>query len=415
MPAASTATTAIGDTGPTAVSGPGPGTRRLRGRALWTITVLAGIAALTVLTASPDNGRMLDPAGTGAQGAHALVEVLRDHGVTVDVVGSQEDLRTAVGDGSGVSVVLGNSDYLGSHGAEQLLGTTAVADRLVALDPTQALVAGLDAGVSLLPAPNTTEPLPAHCTAPLVHPGDTVARLDVRLSTDDAAVGTSCFPLPGADQQGAGGAEDTADHGVGLLIVPAGSRHTEVALVGFPSALTNREITSQAHAGLALRLLGSSPRLIWYQPTVSDLAASGDTGRGEPVWPAWTGAVIAVLTLAWLLYAVARGRRLGRLVPEPLPVVVRAIETTRSRGELYRRARDRERAAAVLRRGTLSRLRRRLAAGNDTPALIQATAEASHTPVAEVAALLTGPPPPDDAGLVALARALTTLEEKVGR
>ena len=54
-------------------------------------------------------------------------------------------------------------------------------------------------------------------------------------------------------------------------------------------------------------------------------------------------------------------RRLGRLVREPLPVVVRAVETTERRGRLYRRAGDRARAAAVLRLAPADRLARRLA------------------------------------------------------
>ena len=62
-----------------------------------------------------------------------------------------------------------------------------------------------------------------------------------------------------------------------------------------------------------------------------------------------------------------RARRLGALATEPLPVVVRAVETTRSLGRLYRRAGDRGHAAAVaaavgagdVRRAAAARLARR--------------------------------------------------------
>ena len=43
-----------------------------------------------------------------------------------------------------------------------------------------------------------------------------------------------------------------------------------------------------------------------------------------------------------------RGRRLGPLVVEPLPVVVKAVESTQGRGRLYRRVRDRAHAAGIL-------------------------------------------------------------------
>ena len=59
-----------------------------------------------------------------------------------------------------------------------------------------------------------------------------------------------------------------------------------------------------------------------------------------------------------------RARRLGPLATEPLPVVVRAVETTRSLGRLYRRSGDRGHAAESLRRAARSRLAERLRLGS---------------------------------------------------
>jgi len=53
--------------------------------------------------------------------------------------------------------------------------------------------------------------------------------------------------------------------------------------------------------------------------------------------------------IAAALAALWRTRRLGPLVAEPLPVVVRASETVEGHGRLYRSRRSRGRAAAVLR------------------------------------------------------------------
>ena len=121
-----------------------------------------------------------------------------------------------------------------------------------------------------------------------------------------------------------------------------------------------------------------------------------------------------LLGVAVIALALARGRRLGRLVPEPLPVVVRAIETTESRGRLYRRAGDPARAAAVLRAGTADRLARRLAVhrGAGPAGLVPAVSRATGRPAVEVADILFGPPPPDDAALIRLAQQLTDLEER---
>src|SRR5690606_41722785 len=54
--------------------------------------------------------------------------------------------------------------------------------------------------------------------------------------------------------------------------------------------------------------------------------------------------IVVVVLLAWW-----QGRRLGPLVTEPLPVVVRASETVEGRGRLYRSRRARDRAAEALR------------------------------------------------------------------
>ena len=64
-----------------------------------------------------------------------------------------------------------------------------------------------------------------------------------------------------------------------------------------------------------------------------------------------------------LLAALWQGRRLGPLVAEQLPVVVRASETVEGRGRLYRSRRARDRAADALRTATLQRMLPRLGLG----------------------------------------------------
>ncbi len=163
-----------------------------------------------------------------------------------------------------------------------------------------------------------------------------------------------------------------------------------------------------------LRLLGASPRLVWYHPGAEDATANPSTDDSS-VWPEWVGPGLLLAGLAFVVFAVARGRRLGRLVPEPLPVVVRAAETTESRAELYRASGDRVRAARVLRQATGARLAVRLGLPARTPAdeLVPAVAAAAGMPATEVDALLRSPAPLDEAGLVALAQQLAHLEEKV--
>ena len=142
---------------------------------------------------------------------------------------------------------------------------------------------------------------------------------------------------------------------------------------------------------MALRLLGQRDRLVWYVPEAADLV--GDDGVSlRTLLPEWIlpGLWIAGATvLALLLWRV---RRLGPLVTEPLPVTVKAIETTQSRGRLYRKAGDRAHAAQALRRAARTSAGRAAApAGRRPPTRRRWCATwpgTSAGPLDEVAALL---------------------------
>ena len=80
---------------------------------------------------------MLDPDDTGPTGGKALVEVLRDHGVDVQVVRSVDALADAE-PGPGTTVVMANAAYVGHDSAVVMGDASAGADRLVLLSPSAA-------------------------------------------------------------------------------------------------------------------------------------------------------------------------------------------------------------------------------------------------------------------------------------
>lgn len=379
--------------------------RRTRDVVLWVLAVVVGGALLAVAAGGPPPEDRLHPDGTGQGGTRALVEVLRDQGIDVEVVTSSQEAVDATDDGS--TVVVGNSDLLTDTAARRLLEGTRAADRVVLLDTAPGVLDALGLGVTARPADGpATDP---QCTLPWVGREDRVSR------TSWALVPVDGRELP----PGVVGCWPTPDDGDGptayaAVDVPATDTHAPVTVVGFPDAATNRFVTEDDDAGLMLRLLGASPRLVWYHPGAEDATANPSTDDSS-VWPEWVGPGLLLAGLAFVAFAVARGRRLGRLVPEPLPVVVRAAETTESRAELYRASGDRERAARVLRQATGARLAVRLGLPARTPAdeLVPAVAAAAAMPATEVDALLRSPAPLDEAGLVSLAQQLAHLEEKV--
>lgn len=354
----------------------------------------------------------LDPQGPGPEGAMALAEVLRDQGVEVDVVRSIGGLEDAGADRA-TTVLLGDPTNLGPGAAVRLGSAVRFVGRLVVVGGSSEQLDAI--GVPARAFPGGVDGLPARCDSTVARDDDLVSSSDTRYLADEGAPASPCFVLPEGDRTG-GDPLPEGGSGAAMLELPSGASHPATVLVGFGSAWTNEAVTDESNAGLAVRALGSTPRLVWYHPGLSDLTAGGpgEEDGAADVWPVWTGPAVALLGVGVVLLALSRGRRLGRLVHEPLPVVVRAVETTESRGRLYRRAGDRGRAAAVLRAGTRDRLARRLAVSPaaGVVALVHAVSTATGRPADEVGGILFGPDPHDDASLIQLAQQLTDLEER---
>jgi len=188
-----------------------------------------------------------------------------------------------------------------------------------------------------------------------------------------------------------------------------------ITVAGTGSALTNQYLGSDGNAALSMNLLGTS-RVIWLVPGPPKLAAPTHGGRSVgSLIPGPVYAVVIQLGIVVLLTALWRMRRLGPLVPEPLPAVVRACETVEGHGRLYRSRRARDRVAATLRSAALGRITARLGLprGTQPQATCDELASRTGRGADEIQAILFGPVPPDDAALVRLATDLDVLEGQV--
>ena len=320
-----------------------------------------------------------------------MARVLADRGVDVTVVRSADALAEA-GTGTGDTVVVTSADRLGTSTSRRLLADTRGADLVV-----------------VAPGPGTTGSLGVVGAGPLaVEPGgprrgrcDDPAYDGLRLEVDTAVA----YAGPGGCFRGEGGA---------LLAQP----RTGLVLLGADRVLTNAEVLRADNAAAALRLLGGHDRLVWYVPDLADLAA-GDGVSLATLLPRWLRPALWLLGVAAVALVLWRGRRLGPLATEPLPVVVRAIETTRSRGRLYRRAGDRGHAAEALRAAARTRVAERLRLGRDAEpdAVVRGVAHLLDRPVDELDALLGdgAPPPATDHDLITLAGRLAALDREVRR
>ena len=380
-------------------------TARSRGAARWRSArpwlVVLGVAlvgALVLALPSPPTSTTPGaPDNPGDRGARAAARILERQGVEVRHVTTTRAAVSAAAGGGTVLVV-----------GDQWLSAAQV-DALADLDNDLVLVDAGWALTSLAPdlvatgqdAPRTTRQ--ASCADP-----DAAAAGAITAAGGYEAVGGSavvCFPSsPGAGD------------GAYVVVEQDGRR---VAALSDLEPLTNAALAQDGNAALVLRALGRSDRVVWYVPSLDDVGVVPDGASGTSITDLvpWVRPVLAWLALVLVVTIVWRARRLGAVVAEPLPVVVRSAETTRGRGRLYRRARAHGHAGAALRAGTAARVAHRLGLPRsaDAPTLIDALVRATGRDARDVETLLYGPPPTDDPGLLRLADDLHHLESEVHR
>ena len=375
----------------TTAAPPAPGRwRRHRSTLLVLGALAAAVAVVLVAGGQATRTGTLDPDNPDPTGAQAVARVLADQGVTVDVVRDADALDRA-GIDADTTVLVTSTDLLGRTTVERLLDEAGNATVVLA-EPGPGTTSAF--GVNALPYPVTLDdPRAADCADP--------AYDGLEVEVDRALA----YPVPGGCFGG--------DHGA-LLAEP----RSDLVLLGAGDVLSNDQVLRADNAAVALRLLGQHDRLVWYVPSLDDLA--GDDGVSLqtllPTWlrpTLWLGAIVAISLMVW------RGRRLGALATEPLPVVVKAIETTRSRGRLYRKAGDRAHAASTLREAARVRASERLGLGArpDPGTLVRDLARQTGLSAAEVESLIgtTAPVPATDHDLITLADRLAQLDREVPR
>lgn len=361
--------------------------------------VVAGIAALVIVLisliatgAAGPGGPPLSASNAGPDGSMAIAEVLRDHGITVTETDSVAATRTAAADPEATTIfVVDDGGYLDAAQLRQLERT---ASRLIVVTPAFDQLEALTPEVAL--AGSVAGTLDADCDLGPVHRAGTVT-----------GEGSGYRIIAGGAD--AVGCLDSGDDIHSLVLVQRGQK--QVVIVGLRDALTNARVDENGNAALALGLLGETPNLVWFLPTI----AEADAGPGiAELTPGWVGPVMVLAILTTIAAAFWRGRRLGPLVIENLPVVVRASETMEGRARLYETSSARLRALDALRIGTIDRLGTLcgLPRSATTDDVIRAVATATGRHPADVSATLRDTEPASDAELVGLSDELLTLERQ---
>ncbi len=380
---------------------------RARGVVLALVLLLVGAVAIAVVRSDTRHGE-LDPRSADPYGSRAVAELLADRGVSTRVVTTLDAARAAAGPDT--TLLVAAPDLLTERQQRRLhAATSGSGGRTVLVAPGGEAVERLVPGVTASPALSVDSTLAPACDLPAARRAGTADTGGVRYSPHLEA--DACYPsrrlatlLRIPDTSGEAPQEATPG---------------DTVVLGAPDILLNDRLDEHGNASLALQLLGSRAHLVWYLPSLSDVPRPDDERGFFDLLPSgWLWGTLQLLVAA-ALAALWRARRLGPLVPEKLPVAIRASETVEGRARLYRKADARDRAATALRSATRTRL----------APLVGVPATQAHTPESllpalsvhlngdgqSLHALLFGPPPGDDAALIALADQLDALEREVRR
>ncbi|MGP8301440.1 DUF4350 domain-containing protein [Streptomyces inhibens] len=375
---------------------------RSRGPLLALLLLVVSGVVLAALQSGEQHGR-LDPRSADRAGSRAIAQLLASHGVSTHVVTTSEEAAAAAGPDTTLLItdpdVLTQNQLTGLHTA-----TAHTPGRTVLLAPGTPALETFAPGVLMEPPVRISARRPACSLSDARRAGSALlGGLRYTPPTDSA---DRCYPSGGLPT---------------LLRLPAPDTGRDTVLLGSPDLLYNHHLAEHGNASLALQLLGTHKHLVWYLPSVSDPSSAHDDQRGflDLIPSGWRWALLQ-LAFAAVFAAFWRARRLGPLVPERLPVTVPAAETTEGHARLYEQANARDRASAVLRSATRTRLAPLLGVSPThahTPDLLLPALHTHLSSVPDASAdlhtLLFGPAPSDDKALVRLADQLDELESSI--
>jgi hypothetical protein len=263
--------------------------------------------------------------------------------------------------------------------------------RLIVTDPASAVFERFGVSTTRVGLIGNTT-LVADCVRP-----ETLGVQAIEVSSSDRLLtttqGSSCFAVGDASY---------------VVFIPQGLG--TVVLLGGPSFLTDDLLNHADNAVFALDLVGSGPVVIG--------PATPTTTVSTSFWgalPTSAKAVVWELMVATVVFALARGRRLGRPVDEEPISPIPSGELVHATARLYRRARAIAFCGSLLREWTAARFTRRtgVAPDPDRARLSVAIARSANVPVDRLEQALAGPEPSTDEQLAALGRELESIADQI--
>lgn len=367
----------------------------------WLVLAAVAIVGLLVVAVASGTG-----GGSGApysitsatpDGSKALAEVLRQQGVDVVQADTLDEARDEVTSAPGATLAFADPNaYLSDSRLDE---AAELADTVVLFLPGSDELRAFAPDIAPAGPPQNTDGVEAGCSLPAAMRAGTIigdGRTYRATADTDAEL---CFR--------------SSDDAYSVVRTETADR--TVTVVGTADVLSNEGIAGAGNAALALGLLGEDDTLVWYVPTADDIEADGPADTAS-LTPDWVTPVLLLAVFTFIAAAVWRGRRLGALVVENLPVTVRSRETMEGRARLYARAGAHTHALDSLRIGTITRLSAVLGLPRNATVDEVVTSAAAVLPdwsLGDIRSVLVAAMPSGEADMISLSDRLQLLENAV--
>ena len=364
--------------------------------------VIAGVAiALTLLAIILIGGgsdRALDPRSDARLGTSASVALARELGAEVTIADRLPDL-----DAGGPDVMVLLVDRFDDEDRVIVDDWVERGGRLIVTDPASDYVPESETGFEEVGDVGLARTLAGRCEIDALD-GIDVAGIEPRNG--------GVLYRPG------GAAEVCVQDGSGAAyIVATGRAEGTIVAVGGSGMFVNAALAEGENAAVVAALVApaAGTEVLVLEP--GSLAGSAGAGDDRPrdLIPDGVNRALLQLTVAFVLFAAWRARRLGRPVAETQPVAVAGSELVSAVGNLLDRTRSPGHAARLLREDLHRFLADHLGLPATSPPEVVVSVAVDRTGVDEASLRWALGPTPitDDAGLVALARTIDRIRTEV--
>jgi hypothetical protein len=358
------------------------------------------IAVITMIArgAAAPAGDPLSATNAAPPGSMAVAQVLADHGVKVVPTDTLKATKAALagdGDGDSTLLVFDPDTRLDAGRLKQL---AKLSGNVVLVTPSFSQLRAIAPQLGQAGAAKTSA-LTAACTLEAANKAGTISGGGNGYRVlDKTADATACF---------------SSGKGISSLVQLRGDTG-QVTVLGATQVLATETAAQRGNAALALNLLGSTPTLVWYLPSIDDVAVTGLSTIAQ-LTPPWVSSIALLGLCIAIAAAFWKGRRVGPLVIENLPVVVRASETMEGRARLYQKNSSRLHALDALRIGSIERLARLcgLPRTASTAEVVAAVGAITGRDGAGLSGILVDAVPANDRDLIRFSDELLELEKAV--